>query len=88
MTQLLILGAGTAGTMAANLLRKALDDKRSGEDWQITVVDQDTDHHYQPGYLFVPFWMAPERVVRRTAGAPPIFFRNDGNSKSRFSRCP
>lgn len=64
MTQLLILGAGTAGTMAANLLRKTLDDVRSGEEWQITVVDHDTSHHYQPGYLFVPFWMEPDRVVK------------------------
>ena len=59
MAQLLILGAGTAGTMTANLLRKALD-----ASWSITVVDQDTEHHYQPGYLFIPFWMEPERVVK------------------------
>ena len=63
MSKLLILGAGTAGTMAANLMRKALDD-RPGDPWTITVVDQNTEHHYQPGYLFVPFWMEPERVVK------------------------
>lgn len=59
MNKLLILGAGTSGTMAANLLRKKLDDT-----WTITIIDQDTDHHYQPGYLFVPFWMKPERITR------------------------
>ncbi|MFV0451771.1 MAG: NAD(P)/FAD-dependent oxidoreductase [Propioniciclava sp.] len=59
MHKLLILGAGTAGTMAANLLRRKLDDA-----WSITIVDQDTHHHYQPGYLFIPFWMRPERVVK------------------------
>ncbi|WP_299517959.1 FAD/NAD(P)-binding oxidoreductase [uncultured Serinicoccus sp.] len=59
MNRLLILGAGTAGTMAANHLAKALD-----HDWSITVVDRDVDHHYQPGYLFVPFWMDPDRVVK------------------------
>jgi sulfide:quinone oxidoreductase len=59
MAQLLILGAGTAGTMTANLLRKALDSS-----WTITVVDQDTEHHYQPGFLFIPFWMEPQRVVK------------------------
>jgi sulfide:quinone oxidoreductase len=59
MPQLLILGSGTAGTMAANLLRDKLDDV-----WSITVVDRDDDHHYQPGYLFIPFWMDPARVVR------------------------
>ena len=59
MTKLLILGAGTAGTMSANLLRDALDDS-----WEITVVDQDNHHRYQPGYLFIPFWMEPDRVTK------------------------
>ena len=59
MPTLLILGSGTAGTMAANLLRDRLD-----ESWSITVVDRDNEHHYQPGYLFIPFWMPPERVVK------------------------
>ncbi|MCX6397925.1 MAG: FAD/NAD(P)-binding oxidoreductase [Propionibacteriales bacterium] len=51
MSTLLILGAGTAGTMIANKLRHRLDDGA----WNITIVDQDDEHHYQPGYLFVPF---------------------------------
>jgi sulfide:quinone oxidoreductase len=51
MRKLLVLGAGTAGTMAANKLRPRLDRR----EWTITVVDQDDDHHYQPGYLFIPF---------------------------------
>lgn len=45
--------------MAANHLRGALD-----ESWSITVVDRDDEHHYQPGYLFIPFWMKPERVKK------------------------
>ncbi len=61
MKKLLVLGAGTAGTMIVNKLRRRL----SPEDWQITVVDQDDRHHYQPGYLFVPFGTyTPEQVVR------------------------
>ncbi len=61
MRNLLILGAGTAGTMIANKLRRRL-----GEDeWHITVVDRDDEHHYQPGYLFVPFrGYARDQVVR------------------------
>lgn len=59
MANLVILGAGTAGTMSANILRGRLDDT-----WNITIVDKTDDHHYQPGYLFIPFWMSPERVVR------------------------
>jgi sulfide:quinone oxidoreductase len=51
MRNLAILGGGTAGTMIANKLRKRLGD----DDWSITVVDRDDEHHYQPGYLFVPF---------------------------------
>ncbi len=50
MKKLLVLGAGTAGTMVVNKLRPQLDD-----DWQITVVDANEAHHYQPGYLFIPF---------------------------------
>lgn len=49
----MVLGGGTGGTIAANRLRRAL-----GADVAITVVDQDDDHVYQPGLLFVPFGMA------------------------------
>ena len=51
MRKLLILGGGTAGTMIANKLRRRLD----GDEWTITVVDRNDEHHYQPGYLFIPF---------------------------------
>ena len=51
MKRLLVLGGGTAGTMAANRLRKRLD----RAEWEITVVDQTDAHVYQPGNLFVPF---------------------------------
>lgn len=51
MKKLLILGAGTAGTMMANKLHKALDK----EEWEITIVDQSKTHYYQPGFLFIPF---------------------------------
>jgi sulfide:quinone oxidoreductase len=51
MKKLLILGAGTGGTIMANKMRKEL----SREEWIITVVDQDKTHYYQPGFLFIPF---------------------------------
>ncbi len=51
MKKLLILGAGTAGTIMANKLSAELDKR----EWQITLVDKDETHHYQPGYLFIPF---------------------------------
>ncbi len=51
MKKLLVLGAGTAGTMAVNRLRPLLD----ADEWSVTIVDPSGTHHYQPGYLFVPF---------------------------------
>lgn len=51
MKKLLILGGGTAGSMAANKLRRKL----ATNEWEITVVDADDNHRYQPGYLFIPF---------------------------------
>ncbi|HEU0239669.1 MAG TPA: FAD/NAD(P)-binding oxidoreductase [Micromonosporaceae bacterium] len=51
MRSLVVLGAGTAGTMVVNKLRRRLDPAR----WSITVIDQDDTHVYQPGLLFVPF---------------------------------
>ncbi|BCJ75865.1 oxidoreductase [Catellatospora sp. IY07-71] len=51
MRRLVILGGGTAGTIVANKLRRRLD----AAQWQITVVDRDDAHAYQPGFLFVPF---------------------------------
>ena len=51
MKRLVILGGGTAGTMASNRLRRRLDPS----EWSITVVDQNDAHVYQPGNLFVPF---------------------------------
>jgi len=64
MRQLLVLGAGTAGTMAVNKLRPHLP----VDEWAITIVDPTPEHHYQPGYLFIPFGTyRPDEVVRPTA---------------------
>jgi sulfide:quinone oxidoreductase len=52
MKKLLILGAGTAGTMVANRMAAQLNG-----DWQITIVDPRETHYYQPGFLFIPFGM-------------------------------
>lgn len=62
MKNLLILGAGTAGTMIANKLRKRLDK----DTWRITIVDRDDRHHYQPGYLFLPFGTYTEKQIVRS----------------------
>jgi sulfide:quinone oxidoreductase len=59
--RIVILGGGTGGTLVANRLHRSLG---SG-DAEIVVVDQDDQHVYQPGLLFVPFGLAdPAELVR------------------------
>ena len=61
MKRLVILGAGTAGTMMANHLHHKLNRK----EWAIDIVDERTEHHYQPGYLFLPFDIyQPEDIIK------------------------
>ncbi len=61
MKKVIILGAGTAGTMMANHLHHELD---KGE-WDIQIIDEKEEHHYQPGYLFLPFDIySPEDIVK------------------------
>jgi sulfide:quinone oxidoreductase len=61
MKKLLILGAGTGGTMMANHLRRELDK----DVWDITIVDENEEHYYQPGYLFLPFDVyEPEDIIK------------------------
>lgn len=61
MKNLLILGAGTAGTMMAN----HLNSKLPKNDWQITIVDQEKTHYYQPGFLFLPFDIYSTKQVKK-----------------------
>ncbi len=62
MKQLVILGAGTAGTMMANKLVRALP----ADQWRVTVVDRDDRHLYQPGLLFVPFGASQPGEIQRS----------------------
>ncbi len=59
MKKLVILGAGTGGTIMANKMRKELERDK----WEITVVDQFKTHYYQPGFLFIPFGMYKKKDV-------------------------
>jgi sulfide:quinone oxidoreductase len=52
--RIVILGGGTGGTLVANRLRRML----SRAEAQITVIDPDDAHVYQPGLLFLPFGLA------------------------------
>jgi sulfide:quinone oxidoreductase len=61
MKKLLILGAGTAGTMMANKMRKDLP---TGE-WNITIIEKEKDHFYQPGFLFIPFGYSSRKDIMK-----------------------
>ena len=71
MKNIVILGAGTGGTLTANLLCHRLDLK----EWTITVLDRSSLHVYQPGLLFLPFGMygyrSQDDVVRPIAAPLP-----------------
>ena len=61
MKKMVILGAGTAGTMMANHLSHELDKS----EWSIDIIDERKEHHYQPGYLFLPFDMyEPSDIIK------------------------
>jgi sulfide:quinone oxidoreductase len=65
MKNILILGAGTAGTIMANRLRRLYANEIGKGVTSITIVDQDEAHVYQPGLLFLPFGKyTPEQMVR------------------------
>ena len=74
MKKLLILGAGTGGTMLANRLQRRLP-----AGWGLTVVDPDDSHLYQPGLLFLPFGARDEdQIIRpraRTLRADVLWVR-------------
>jgi sulfide:quinone oxidoreductase len=78
MKNLVILGAGTAGTIMLNKLLPAL-----GDEWNITIVDEYETHYYQPGFLFIPFGIYKKHDVMKPkreflpAGANVLFEKID-----------
>lgn len=61
MKTFLVLGAGSAGMMISRKLANALDSR----EWKVVLVDKDTQHYYQPGYLFIPFgYYKKEDVIK------------------------
>jgi sulfide:quinone oxidoreductase len=61
MKRILILGGGTGGTLAANLLARKLKPSEA----QIAVVSSSLRHMYQPGWLYVPFGRQDPRKLSR-----------------------
>ncbi len=69
MKKLVILGHGTGGTIIATKMREKLPER----EWDITVIDRDWQHHYQPGWIFIPFgiYTKDDCVKPRSKFVPP-----------------
>ncbi len=68
MRKVLILGAGAGGTIVANMLRNEVPES----ELEITIIDRDERHHYQAGYLFIPFGVySPHDVIKAKKGFIP-----------------
>jgi sulfide:quinone oxidoreductase len=69
MKKLVILGHGTGGTIIATKMREKLSER----EWDITVIDRDWQHHYQPGWIFIPFgiYTKEDCVKPRSKYVPP-----------------
>lgn len=59
MKRIVILGAGTAGTIMLNKLSGVLDKS----EWELIIIDQHEKHYYQPGFLFIPFGIYTKKDV-------------------------
>lgn len=65
MARIVILGAGTAGTIMANRLRRLFADQLADGRASIVLIDEDEHHLYQPGLLFLPFGLyEPHQLIR------------------------
>ena len=60
MKNLVILGAGTGGTLLANRMSRRLS-----REWSVKVVDGEELHLYQPALLTLPFGKERESTLRR-----------------------
>jgi len=68
MKNIVIVGAGTGGTLMANKLARKLN----LSEWNIIVIDPSEHHYYQPGFLFLPFqYYNEQQVVSKTKSFLP-----------------
>ena len=62
MDRIVILGGGVGGTLTANLLARRLGDRIARGEVDITLIDAQGSHVYQPGFMYIA--MGGEREER------------------------
>ncbi len=66
MKRIVILGGGVGGTLTANLLVKRLRSRLDRHEVEITLVDAEGAHVYQPGFMYIAMGGEREdKLVRR-----------------------
>jgi len=65
MKKIVILGAGTGGTLIANRLYRRLWHQIKSGDIEITIIEPNYWHYYQPGFLLLPLNLVAEDELRR-----------------------
>ena len=59
--EIVIIGGGVGGTLAANILARKLTRRRA----HVTLIDRTGRHCFQPGWLYVPFGGEPPEHLER-----------------------
>jgi len=63
--EIVIIGGGTGGTVAANRLVETLETEVDAGEVTVTIVTDDPDHVYKPTFLYVPFGKKEPEDARR-----------------------
>jgi sulfide:quinone oxidoreductase len=59
---IVVIGAGTGGNMAANHVYK--DMKKTKKSYTVTIIDPTFEHVYQPGFLFTSFGAKTKSIIK------------------------
>jgi sulfide:quinone oxidoreductase len=65
MKRVVILGGGVGGTLTANLLARRLRPRMDRGDIEVTVVDPNAAHVYQPGFMYIAMGGEREEKLRK-----------------------
>jgi sulfide:quinone oxidoreductase len=65
MDRIVVLGGGVGGTIVANLLARKLKSEIDAEQVELTVIDREGTHVYQPGFMYIALGHERARDLQR-----------------------